>query len=271
MFSHNIDLSIFEIHNTTLTISCIVIGLIIILVSTFFKQPKTSLNNKNMLEVEKLTWVYHNPLFEFDNPNIRIVSTWRGHLNFAYDLIRFMKPKQVVELGSFYGASFFGFCQAVKDGGLSTKCVAIDTWLGDPHTGFYKENVFETFKTTLNTFYPNNTQMIRSTFDDALNRFQDGTIDILHIDGYHTYEAVIHDFETWLPKVAKNGIILFHDIAVKDNNFGVYKLWDTLQKQYPSIEFEHSYGLGVLFPKGYSDVFNEVFQRVEELQQTYKV
>lgn len=82
----------------------------------------------------------------------------------------------------------------------------------------------------MNISYPNIGNLIRSTFDEALDQFQDETINLLHIDGYHTYEAVSHDYRTWLPKVAKNGIVLFHDIEVKSGDFGVYKFWDEVKR-----------------------------------------
>ncbi len=36
-------------------------------------------------------------------------------------------------------------------------------------------------------------------------------IDMLFIDGDHTYDAVKQDLEDWLPHVRKDGVILFHD------------------------------------------------------------
>ena len=89
-------------------------------------------------------------------------------------------------------------------------------------------------------------RLIRSDFSDACGEFADGSIDLLHVDGCHTYEAVRHDFESWLPKLSSHGVMLFHDTAEYSNGFGVHRLWEELRGRYPHFEFRHGHGLGII-------------------------
>ena len=129
---------------------------------------------------------------------------------------------------------------------LRTKCFAIDTWEGDEHAGYYSEEVYQDFVEFHNPRYREFSKIIRSTFDNALNCFEAGSIDLLHIDGFHTYEAVKHDYETWLPKLARNAVVLFHDTDVRERNFGVYQLWSEITQHKSHFAFLHGHGLGVL-------------------------
>jgi GT2 family glycosyltransferase len=173
-------------------------------------------------------------------------SGWIGHIPFAAWIVKELKPTMFVELGTHNGASYLGFCQAVKGNELPTSCFAVDTWQGDEHAGIYGEEVFTALSQYHQKHYAGFSQLLRMTFDDAAVCFEDASVDLLHIDGLHTYEAVKHDFETWLPKLSDRGVILFHDIMVRERNFGVWRLWKEISEQYPSFEFRHAHGLGVL-------------------------
>lgn len=196
---------------------------------------------------ENNLWQFYNRYFEYTDRMDLSDSAWWGHIFFSYDLVRNLKPCRIVELGTHKGCSLFSFCQAVKDGWLDTELYAVDTWKGDKHTGPYDKSALEGVETIRREVYGGlRVALLRKTFDEAKNDFEDGSIDILHIDGYHTYEAVRHDFENWLGKVKQGGIILLHDTAETRDDFGVHRFWGDLKKDYDTFEFYHSHGLGVL-------------------------
>jgi len=136
------------------------------------------------------------------------LANWSGHLAFANDLIADLRPAMIVELGTHYGESYFGMCQSVLENGVDCVCYAVDHWLGEEHAGNYGEEVFTEVNDYNRRFYKSFSYLLRSAFDDALCQFSDDSIDILHIDGLHTYEAGRHDFESWFAKVKRGGIVL---------------------------------------------------------------
>ena len=173
-------------------------------------------------------------------------SAWLEHAPFAFWLTEVLQPRNLVELGTHSGFSYLAFCQAVHQLQLPTSCFAIDTWKGDDHAGHYGEEVFTALTATNEQNYLTFSRLIRALFDDALPLFGDGTIDLLHIDGRHAYTDVLHDFQTWRPKLSDRAVVLFHDISVHEHDFGVWQLWAELARQHPNFAFDHGHGLGVL-------------------------
>ncbi|MDO4615698.1 MAG: class I SAM-dependent methyltransferase [Lachnospiraceae bacterium] len=200
-------------------------------------------------------WIYHTPEFECDriNPDLLKYSPWSGHRLFAYDYVVNMRPERIVELGSYYGCSSFAFLQAVKDAHLETGFFAIDTWEGDPDTDSdYREDIFGSYREIAETcFREQHAEMMRMHFDDAADAFEDGSIDLLHLDGDHNYEEVRHDFETWLPKLSRDAAVFLHDIApepIYGRIPGSSRLWEELSGQLDTVfSFPFCHGLGIYF------------------------
>lgn len=172
-------------------------------------------------------------------------SAWLEHAPFGFWIVDALRPRMIVELGVHGGFSYSVFCEAVQRLHLAARCFAIDTWRGDEHAGYYGDHVYDAL-CAHNRRYDSFSRLIRSDFSDACSAFADGSIDLLHIDGCHRYEAARSDFETWLPKLSAHGVILFHDTAEYAPGFGVHRLWEELRTRYPSFEFRHGHGLGVL-------------------------
>ena len=186
-------------------------------------------------------------------------SAWSELVPTLFCLFSIIRPRRYVDLGTHNGMSFFAACQAGEAMGLGTQCIAVDNWVGDPHASFHSEDVFNNFQQNIRELFPEQVY-VRASFDQALDCFDDGSIDLLHIDGYHTYDAARHDLETWLPKMSDEGVVIFHDINVHEREFGVWRLWDELKEIYPSFSVFHSHGLGIVCVGSSRTVLVQVFE-----------
>jgi len=152
----------------------------------------------------------------------------------------------LVELGTHSGNSYFAFCQGIATHGGAGRAYAVDTWLGDEHAGFYGKEIFDDVRAFNDAQFSGISTLLRARFEDARPYFAAGSVDMLHIDGQHNYEAVRQDYETWGESLSERGVVIFHDTNVRERCFGVWRLWTELSAQHPSFEFHHGHGLGVL-------------------------
>ena len=161
---------------------------------------------------------------------------WKSHITFAQWIVERKKPEVVVDLGVDYAYSTF--CFALPKIG---KIYGIDSFEGDGHAGL--RDTYDYVKEKKEELGFDHITFIKGYFDDVAKTW-DKPIDILHIDGFHTYEAVKNDYETWNKFVKEDGVILFHDTCVNNPGFGVRKFFGEIDL--PKVNFHISNGLGVV-------------------------
>ena len=215
---------------------------------------------------------YHNLLFNFHNyRELKLIndikkyksSAWLGHLEFALWLIKRFNEifpiKTIVELGIDFGHSTFSFLSP----NIGT-VYSIDCFQGDIHTGF-RDNYqifLNKFDELLNSglIINNNSVIIKNYFDNVFSDFDNiikSPIDMLHIDGLHTYDAVKNDFEKWITKTHDNSIVIMHDIFSFPNTVG--KFFSEIDNNIFFKTFvKHSAGLGIISKnKNFIDIIND--------------
>jgi predicted O-methyltransferase YrrM len=166
----------------------------------------------------------------------QLESSWKGHRAFAEWLTQRLQPKITVELGVDYGYSLF--CLANKNPG---RVIGIDLFEGDAHAGTREKNQHETVQQFATDNEYTNVQLIKGDFTQ-LAQYWVAPIDILHIDGLHTYEACLMDFVNWGPHVSATGVVLMHDITSYPDVTRVFLEVGAQAK----VAFLHSAGLGVV-------------------------
>jgi hypothetical protein len=173
-------------------------------------------------------------------------SAWIRHIPFAYLAMELLRPRRFVELGAYSGVSYSAFCHAVQILGLETRCTAVDTWSGDAHVGSLGPQILAEFRAFHDARFSSFSSLMQANFESARHSFDDQSVDLLHIDGAHSYEAVRRDFESYLPKMSQRGVVLLHDSADRSEGFGVYRLVEELRARYKCFEFSHASGLAVI-------------------------
>ncbi len=203
-------------------------------------------SNKNISTKELLDFAYHH------NHGALVLGQIRSEIESFLELIKQKKPKNILEIGTANGGNLFLFAQVAEKGG---KILSIDL----PHGAFgggysrMKQVVYKNFVSSSKEIY-----LIRdnSHSDQSLQQVKDilgqGVLDVLFIDGDHTYEGVKADFDMYGPLVRKGGIIGFHDIALSPtSDYGVEKFWNEIKSRHHSQEIiadtkQIGYGIGVI-------------------------
>ncbi len=131
-----------------------------------------------------------------------------------FNLVKYIKPEHVLELGTSLGISGLYLSSALDSGEL----VTVE---GVPQIASLAQQHFKDFKA--------NATVINSTFVNALSQFQTdhNTFDLVYLDGHHQKDATLSYFKQIKNLVTPNSICILDDIYWSK---GMEEAWVILQK-----------------------------------------
>lgn len=151
-----------------------------------------------------------------------------------YRLINYIKPVQVIELGTSLGMTTLYLCSA------------------DPAKKVYSlegsQALVDHAKKILESHYIKNCELIKGNFDETfpalLDKLPAGGL--LYFDGNHTYEATLRYFQQALKKKNADSVFIFDDIYWSE---GMQKAWMEI-KSHPSVKLSiDAWHFGLVFFK----------------------
>jgi predicted O-methyltransferase YrrM len=180
-----------------------------------------------------------------------------------FGICRAMKPETVVEIGSARGYSTCALALACQQNGRG-KVYAIDPHDSNPYTACGPDKAPENYEFLLSRLKdyeltPDWCEVIRSTSSEV-SRVWNKPIDLLFIDGDHSYECVKSDFEAFRPWLRELSLVAFHDsmwkfcrrsqgIPLRLPELDVARFLDELRAEgYQSVSLNVGPGLTLLCP-----------------------
>jgi predicted O-methyltransferase YrrM len=163
-----------------------------------------------------------------------------------------LNPKIVVEIGTASGGTLFLFSNVADP----EQIVSIDLPHGSFGGGYslWKVPFYKSFGKNRSIKLIRADSHVHETLKDLKTKLKTQEVDVLLIDGDHTYQGVSKDFQMYSPLVKKGGIVVFHDIVIHDESSGceVNKFWNEIKNSYKYKEIVENpnqkwAGIGVLF------------------------
>jgi predicted O-methyltransferase YrrM len=174
-----------------------------------------------------------------------------------HGITRGAKPETVVEIGSAQGKSACYIGTALRENGHG------HLYAIDPHspTEWNDIGAIESYpiiqRNIRKTHVAEHVTLVRKTSEEAAREWT-RPIDLLFIDGDHSYEGVKRDWELFLPHMTSFGVIVFHDTLwdispdprYARDDMGVPRFVEELRVAgYPVITIDQNYGVSIVQPR----------------------
>jgi len=115
---------------------------------------------------------------------------------------KFSTNSKFVEVGSWKGRSASYMLVEIINSQKNIELTCIDNWIDETIYQIFLQNT-SVFKDKL--------KHIRKSSINAVNEFENSSLDFVFLDGDHSYDSVTTDISIWLPKIKPGGILAGHD------------------------------------------------------------
>jgi glycosyltransferase involved in cell wall biosynthesis len=178
---------------------------------------------------------------------LRLTATAEvAHVSFAMTIVDLLRPRTILELGTRDGVLYCAFCQAVRELKLEARCYGIGKGRLGNGDDAKPEEMFADWKKAHDDLYAGFSRLLPSPATNGTDLFDQGSVDLLHLNGNLSYESARAEFAAWLPKLSSKSVVLLSETNLHQGMPGMIKLWAELKRDYPHFEFGHGGGLGVL-------------------------
>ncbi len=179
------------------------------------------------------------------------------------------KPKTIVEIGTAGGGTLFLLSRILN---YNLKIISIDLpggKFGGELFPDWKIPIYKSFERPYQniSFIRDDSQKIE-TLEKVMDIFKQ-KIDLLIIDGDHTYQGVSADFKRYYANIENDSIIVFHDINQKLENVEVWKFWEELKKEYKTFEIislpkDKGFGIGIIYKNPLDTNYEKFLRKILE-------
>lgn len=155
-----------------------------------------------------------------------------GELMEFLGVVRDRQPTGILEIGSYRGGLTWAMRQVVPDAFI----VTVDNRTMPPPT-----------LTVASDIHVDGDSGSEDVVDEVWRLFEGQDLDLLFIDGDHSYEAVKRDYHAYAGTVEPGGLIAIHDVSVPHENTAahdVIRFWNEIRYGRPHATIFHPAGDG---------------------------
>lgn len=181
-----------------------------------------------------------------------------GYYRFFYELTKKYKPSVVVEIGTYVGTATAHLSAGYPD----ALVITVD------HNADAKRQV-EKLQMPIQAYTSDSIRFVHEKLVDVLPRGAP-SIDILYIDGNHTFNQGWGEYVAYRPFVKDGGLIFFDDLALKMDTGEMEVLWHFVPDDKVRLDFLHFTGFGVakktpgITPKNWEEVIGPATQMMRK-------